>query len=99
MSEPLPARFRLVVRDDAMPPMRPGHFAHFVPASAPRPNQVFLWASDDGSAVIRRCVEAMPGRWLAVADAATGYAPLDVAQLGLRVVGAYRGHTWDEPCE
>ena len=98
MTEPLPQRFRLVVRDDAMqlddpPSMRPGDFADFERADGAKPGEVVLLADGDGNVYIRRYLERRPGHWQAVARS-PGYQPLDSVADGLKVLAVQVGGHW-----
>jgi hypothetical protein len=94
MSSPLPARFQLVIRDAAMPPMQPGHRAIFVPATQAQPGQVVLVVDSAGDAYIREYHERTPKRWQAVARS-PAWLPLDSVTDGLVIVAVQVGWTWD----
>lgn len=96
---PLPDRFTLAIRDDAMtvtdpPSMRPGDRAVFRSASSATPGQVVLIADRRGNVYIRRYTERHPGRWLAVARNES-YADLDSGTDGLRILAVQTGVLWD----
>lgn len=98
LESPLPARFMLELRDDAMavsdpPSMRPGDFAMFSPSSAASPGDVVLVADKEDNVYIRRFQQRTPTRWMAVArnDA---YVALDSERDGLRILAVQIGGLW-----
>lgn len=98
VSEPLPLRFRLAVRDDAMqlddpPSMRPGDHADFERSGNARPGEVVLLADGDGNVYIRRYLERRPGHWQAVARS-PGYQALDSVTDRLKVLAVQVGGQW-----
>lgn len=92
----LPSRFSLIVRDEAMPPMRPGHRAIFDKADKAEPGDVVLIADRDDNLYIRMYRERRPGHWFAEAGN-QGFAPLDSAEDGLRILAILAGCIWRHP--
>lgn len=98
LSEVLPPRFRLTLRDDAMalsdpPSMRRGDWAEFVPAESAEPNQVVLLADRHGNTYVRRYSLKRPGHWLALARHG-GFEPLDSIADELRVLAVQVAGGW-----
>ena len=98
LSNPLPARFRVRVPDNAMalddpPSMRTGDWADFVPTNSAQPNQVVLLRDKDGNVYIRRYMLRRPGHWTAV-PRHSGYAPMDSLADGLEVLALQVGASW-----
>lgn len=89
----VPDRFALVIRDEAIANMAPGHKAIFSASRIPRAGEVVLLMDRDDVPYIRRYQVRRPGHWLAVADGA-GFAPLDSQTDGLRLLAVLVGHTW-----
>lgn len=94
MTEPLPAAFSLVFRDDAMAPDFPiSSIGRFATDRQPVPGRPVLVADSAGNAYIRDYRPRTAEHWLAVARN-PAYQPLDSASDGLRVLAVMTGHDW-----
>lgn len=89
----LPVRFKLVVKDESMPPMKPGHRALFERASKANIGDVVLVKDKFGEFHIRDYAEKRKGSWQAVAR--QHFLPLDAVEDGLEIVAVQKGHEWD----
>jgi len=94
MTEPLPAAFSLVFRDDAMAPDFPiSSIGRFATDRQPVPGRPVLVADSAGNAYVRDYRPRTADHWLAVARN-TAYQPLDSSADGLRVLAVMTGHDW-----
>lgn len=93
LSRTLPDRFALVVRDDAMPPMRPGDRATFSKDRAPVPGDRVLLADRDNLLYIREYRLRRGDHWMAVAHN-PAFQPMDSIDDGLKVLAVQVGHLW-----
>lgn len=96
---PLPDRFVLIVRDDAMAVpgqrgMAAGTRATFQRADEAQPGDDVLLADSDGNLYIRTYQLRRPGHWLAMARN-PAFQPLDSKVDGLKVIGILKGYEWD----
>ena len=91
---PLPSRFALVINDESMPPLRPGHRAVFRPAADATAGDTVLLRDGSGHLYIREYQFRTPDTWRAVARNPS-FMPLSSDTDQLTILAVQIGHLWE----